>query len=69
MHFSRLSPELCPNPTGLCAPASRLYRDLVENASDLIYVIDLQGNSHPSTGAQRISGYTRSEALRMNIAQ
>ena len=47
-----------------------LYRDLVENASDLIYVTDLQGNfTAINRAAQRISGYTREEALRMNIAQ
>src|SRR5918911_888844 len=50
--------------------SEQMYRDLVENASDLIYVIDLQGNFTPiNRAAQRISGYTRAEALRMNIAQ
>src|SRR5262249_23677186 len=50
--------------------SERMYRDLVENASDLIYVIDLQGNfTHINKAAQRISGYSRAEALGMNIAQ
>ena len=50
--------------------SEQMYRELVENASDLIYVIDLQGNfTSINRAAQRISGYTRSEALRMNIAQ
>ncbi|MEO7651643.1 MAG: diguanylate cyclase, partial [Bryobacteraceae bacterium] len=47
-----------------------LYRDLVENANDLIYVTDLQGNfTAINRAAQRISGYTKEEVLRMNIAQ
>ena len=46
------------------------YRDLFENANDLIYTHDLQGNftSLNRTG-ERITGYTRDEALKMNIAQ
>ena len=45
------------------------YRDLVENANDLIYSIDLQGNfTSINKAAQRISGYTREEILNMNIA-
>jgi diguanylate cyclase (GGDEF)-like protein/PAS domain S-box-containing protein len=50
--------------------SEQMYRELVENASDLIYVIDLQGNfTSINRAAQRISGYTRAEALKMNIAQ
>jgi len=50
--------------------SEQMYRDLVENASDLIYVIDLQGNfTSINRAAQRTSGYTRAEALKMNIAQ
>src|SRR5207244_9598821 len=50
--------------------SEQMYRDLVENASDLIYVIDLQGNfTSINRSAQRISGYTRAEALTMNSAQ
>jgi diguanylate cyclase (GGDEF)-like protein/PAS domain S-box-containing protein len=42
---------------------------LVENANDLIYCIDLQGNfTSFNRTAQRTSGYSRPEALRMNIA-
>lgn len=46
------------------------YRELFENANDLIYTHDLKGNftSLNNTG-ERITGYTRAEALRMNIAQ
>jgi PAS domain S-box-containing protein len=46
------------------------YRDLFENANDLIYTHDLNGNftSLNKTG-EKITGYTREEALEMNIAQ
>jgi len=69
----RISPPLSRNfiedDTALRA-SEKMYRDLVENASDLIYVIDLQGNfTSINRAAQRISGYTRAEALKMNIAQ
>jgi PAS domain S-box-containing protein len=47
-----------------------MYREMVENASDLIYVTDLQGNfTSINRAARRISGYSRTEALKMNIAQ
>lgn len=46
-----------------------LYRDLVENARDLIYCIDLEGNfTWLNRSAARVSGYDRSEAIGMNIA-
>jgi len=46
------------------------YRELFENANDIIYTIDLAGNftSLNQTG-QRLTGYALSEALTMNIAQ
>lgn len=46
------------------------YRELFENANDLIYTHDLQGNftSLNKTG-ERITGYTRAEATQINIAQ
>ncbi|MDX6575193.1 MAG: hypothetical protein QOE96_1146, partial [Blastocatellia bacterium] len=46
------------------------YRDLFQNANDIIYTIDLAGNftSLNRTG-ERLTGYTQAEALRMNIAQ
>src|SRR5436853_2784059 len=48
----------------------RRYREIVEQAADIIYTHDLQGNftSLNKTG-ERITGYTREEALRMNIAE
>ncbi len=46
------------------------YRDLFENANDIIYLHDLQGNfiSINETGV-KIFGYTREEALKISIAQ
>lgn len=45
------------------------YRELFENANDIIYTHDLQGNftSLNRTG-ERITGYSREEASRLNVA-
>ena len=46
------------------------YRDLFENANDLIYTHDLAGNfTSLNRAGEKITGYSRSEALSMNIAQ
>ncbi len=45
------------------------YRDLVENALDIIYTQDLEGNyTSLNRAGEQITGYTREEALRMNVA-
>jgi PAS domain S-box-containing protein len=46
------------------------YRELFQNANDIIYTIDLAGNftSLNQTG-ERLTGYTQAEALRMNISE
>ena len=46
------------------------YRELFENANDIIYTIDLAGNftSLNQTG-ERLTGYSRAEALRMNLTE
>ncbi len=46
------------------------YRELFENANDIIYTIDLTGKftSLNQTG-ERLTGYTRAEALAMNISE
>jgi diguanylate cyclase (GGDEF)-like protein/PAS domain S-box-containing protein len=46
------------------------YRELFENANDIVYTHDLKGNftSLNKTG-ERITGYTRAEACALNIAQ
>ncbi|HEX6045478.1 MAG TPA: PAS domain S-box protein [Pyrinomonadaceae bacterium] len=45
------------------------YRELFENANDIIYTHDLQGNftSLNRTG-ERITGYSREETMQMNVA-
>src|SRR5262249_15709248 len=45
------------------------YRELFENANDIIYTHDLQGNftSLNRTG-ERITGYSREETMTMNVA-
>ncbi len=46
------------------------YRDLFENANDIIYTHDLQGNfTSINRTAEQLSGYTRAEALQMHISQ
>jgi len=46
------------------------YRELFENANDIIYTHDLQGYfTSINKAAERLSGYTHAEALHMHIAQ
>ena len=45
------------------------YRELFENANDIIYTHDLKGNfSSLNKTGERVTGYSREEALTMNIA-
>jgi diguanylate cyclase (GGDEF)-like protein/PAS domain S-box-containing protein len=46
------------------------YRELFENANDLVYTHDLKGNfTSLNLAGQRITGYRLEEALKLNIAQ
>jgi PAS domain S-box-containing protein len=46
------------------------YRELFENANDMIYTHDLDGNYISfNKAAERITGYGRAEALTMNVAE
>lgn len=46
------------------------YRELVENANDIVYTLDLEGNiTSVNPAAERVTGYTREEALTLNITQ
>ncbi|HMJ08134.1 MAG TPA: PAS domain S-box protein, partial [Pyrinomonadaceae bacterium] len=46
------------------------YRDLFENANDLIYTHDLEGNfTSLNTAGELITGYSREEAMTKNIAE
>jgi PAS domain S-box-containing protein len=46
------------------------YRDMVENAQDIIYTHDLQGNyTSMNKAGERITGYSIDEALRMSLVK
>ena len=46
------------------------YRDLFENAHDIIFSIDLDGNfTSWNKATEQASGYSRAEGLRMNVEQ
>jgi two-component system sensor histidine kinase/response regulator len=46
------------------------FRDLFENASDVIYTADFDGNfTSLNKSGERMTGYTREEALHLNFAQ
>jgi PAS domain S-box-containing protein len=45
------------------------YHELFENANDIIYTHDLQGNfTSLNRSGERITGYTRAETMKMNVA-
>lgn len=45
------------------------YRDLFENANDLIYTHDLKGNfTSLNRAGERITGYSREEAVKLNLS-
>ncbi len=45
------------------------YRELFENANDIIYTHDLQGNfTSLNRSGERITGYTREETMKMNVS-
>jgi PAS domain S-box-containing protein len=46
------------------------YRELVENANDVVYTLDLDGNlTSVNKAAEMITGYSREELLSRNLAQ
>ncbi len=52
------------------AALEQRYRDLVENAQDLIYTTDLESRfTSFNTAAERLTGYSLAEALDMKLAQ
>jgi PAS domain S-box-containing protein len=50
--------------------SQKRYQDLFENAKDIIYSHDLEGNyTSANKACQTITGYTEAEALRLNVGQ
>jgi PAS domain S-box-containing protein len=50
--------------------SEKQFRELIENANDIIYTHDLEGNfTSANPAVTRIYGYTTEEALQLNIAQ
>jgi len=46
------------------------YQEVVENANDIVYTHDLAGNfTSLNRAGERITGYTRAEALKLNMSQ
>jgi PAS domain S-box-containing protein len=52
------------------AALEQRYGELFENARDIIFTLDLKGNfTSLNSAAERFSGYSREEVLKMNIMQ
>ncbi|MBI3003318.1 MAG: diguanylate cyclase [candidate division NC10 bacterium] len=50
--------------------SEKRYRELFENATEVVYTLDLAGNfTSLNKAGEEVAGYTREEALRMNFAQ
>src|SRR3979490_2904554 len=50
--------------------SEELYRELVENANDIIYTLDLEGNiTSINKAAELISGYSCEELLNLNLTE
>lgn len=46
------------------------YRDLVENANDIVFMLDLEGNmTSVNKAVESITGYSQAEVLGMNMAE
>jgi len=50
--------------------SEKRYRDLFENANDIIYTVNLQGDyTSVNKACEKIVGYTNDEAIKMNFSQ
>jgi two-component system, sporulation sensor kinase E len=53
-----------------CQKSEEKYRSLIEHASDAIYILDREGNfADVNASMCQMTGYTRDELLRLNVAQ
>lgn len=69
MAFDRETAEARSGEEALQSDSER-YRELFENAFDMIFTHDLAGKlTSVNKAAERIAGYTRTEALEMNTSQ
>src|SRR6185295_10731660 len=50
--------------------SEKRFRDLIENASDVIYTSDFEGNfTSLNKSGERMTGYTREEVINLNFSQ
>jgi PAS domain S-box-containing protein len=57
------------NANEIIRESEERYRELFENANDIIYTHDLQGNfTSLNRSGERITGYSREETVKMNVA-
>ncbi|MGE5646572.1 MAG: PAS domain S-box protein [Acidobacteriota bacterium] len=62
--------DACRRAEDKFAASEQRYRELFDGANDLIYLHDLEGGFLAiNKAAQRITGYTQEEAVRLNIVQ
>jgi PAS domain S-box-containing protein len=67
-HYTRLMHDRARAEVALQESEAR-YRDLFENASDIVYTIDLNGRfTSINEAAERILGYSCAEMLQLNIS-
>lgn len=46
------------------------YRELIENANDIVFTLDLEGNvTSMNSAVERLTGFSREELLKMNMRQ
>ncbi len=59
-----------PGHTAELEESEERYRDLFQNANDIIYTQDLSENyTSINKAGERITGYTSAEVLKMKMAQ